>query len=1014
MKLPEVVDINITGRCNLHCSYCYGPPPDCSELALDDIERALDILSAGGTTGIVLTGGEPLVRDDIIDILVAMTRRGMKVALQTNATLLREKPETLELVDWLCMPLDGSSEQMVASVRGSPANFRAVVGALEWAASLPSKRFRIKIGTVVTQQNRFDLVNIASILSVHGVDVWKCHEIRPRGRAKENFHRLHVPGEEILQLLEVVRARHPKLNTHFSKRHFSRGAYLFLYPNGDLLAPTMESYRSLGTIFSLSDDFDYTEILNLHNYRANVQAAFLDTFINGGEERVVVDIFVRSPVLRRALQQTLAVFGIGHFGRAPIDVRFVNCEQNASRGDFEADVAILVPTGARTTLVSDIKDVLSIYPGIETWVWESPAVAAKFGGVVTELLLGLHHVRAVGTFPLVIDLLETIARDAPRCGSLVRAAYSKVPDCLLRESNEHIIDYLLLTDQLDRSLFRLSEQEWTALTNTVRGRLPVGATDIHAYYRGVLGNKLLHDIRVTARSLVNYLVCLRAFGDFHDAGDQKVRAVSERLALRLDIDAFYDQLDNLSAQIPVVGGGHSVPLGSLMAGLKILLIDDQPEPWDVLFSVCLGAEVSTATSAQEAAMKAGELEPFDLILLDLYMSHDGRPDGLDVLELYEEIEGCPPIIVFSSSESFANLRQINRSKNCHGFIGKVFDNPSDVLPYLDMKRVLSTAIEGKTVRAYLSRATVVEQIKRMADRFCTYSNSQVNVDTIRDYLSQFRSPRNIALALKVLAGTRFFRRRDISSIFFEQLESHITDPGRAILVDLGGVFDSSKLISYVQGDFLQTERYVPLAAANSLAQAMSLIEESHGRRDTLIFLDDLLGLGNQLGQIYCEWLDLPNPGKVDRRHVQPLESERVRNHFKTLRIYHFFLIAFLEGIETVTKFWAELGFQSAQIVPGIVTRECESCFNSSSLVFDDYQEAGEARDLFRRIGEELMESRTDLTPETRKARALGYGGSGKQFAFFYNVPTCTVTALWKEGTVSGAEWKPLFRRRRKE
>lgn len=83
--------ISITNRCNVRCFYCHhdGIIPQSYEMTADEIYRVAKIAADIGVGKIRLSGGEPLIRDDIVEIVSKISSIGFKdIALTTNGTLL--------------------------------------------------------------------------------------------------------------------------------------------------------------------------------------------------------------------------------------------------------------------------------------------------------------------------------------------------------------------------------------------------------------------------------------------------------------------------------------------------------------------------------------------------------------------------------------------------------------------------------------------------------------------------------------------------------------------------------------------------------------------------------------------------------------------------------------------------------------------------------------------------------------------------------------------------------------
>ncbi len=80
--------MEVTGRCNLKCDFCYNPEGVTAELNAQSYIRVADSLGSETGNGVTLTGGEPLLRSDLEDIAEIFSTRGFPVAVATNGTLL--------------------------------------------------------------------------------------------------------------------------------------------------------------------------------------------------------------------------------------------------------------------------------------------------------------------------------------------------------------------------------------------------------------------------------------------------------------------------------------------------------------------------------------------------------------------------------------------------------------------------------------------------------------------------------------------------------------------------------------------------------------------------------------------------------------------------------------------------------------------------------------------------------------------------------------------------------------
>jgi radical SAM protein with 4Fe4S-binding SPASM domain len=119
---PLAVHLEIIAACNLRCTHCFaGPLPRKTELSLAEMERLFAELAALGSFRLGLTGGEPLLRKDLLEIIDAATGHGLHPCLTTNGLLIDEaiarELGRRELV-WINVSLEGASARSNDRVRG--------------------------------------------------------------------------------------------------------------------------------------------------------------------------------------------------------------------------------------------------------------------------------------------------------------------------------------------------------------------------------------------------------------------------------------------------------------------------------------------------------------------------------------------------------------------------------------------------------------------------------------------------------------------------------------------------------------------------------------------------------------------------------------------------------------------------------------------------------------------------------------------------------------------------------
>ncbi len=128
---PLAAHLEIVGACNLTCTHCFAGvlPRHHHALTLPEMDRLFGDLARIGSFRLGLTGGEPLLRRDLFDIIDAATAHGLHPCLTTNGLLITEEVARefgrRDLV-WLNVSLEGPSAETNDAVRG-PGTFAAVL-----------------------------------------------------------------------------------------------------------------------------------------------------------------------------------------------------------------------------------------------------------------------------------------------------------------------------------------------------------------------------------------------------------------------------------------------------------------------------------------------------------------------------------------------------------------------------------------------------------------------------------------------------------------------------------------------------------------------------------------------------------------------------------------------------------------------------------------------------------------------------------------------------------------------
>ena len=164
-KKPVVV-WNVTRKCNLRCVHCYSHSEDrnyAGELSYDEGITLIDDLARFGSPVILFSGGEPLVRPDVLELIHHAVDRGLRAVLSTNGTLITKmiakKLKEIGL-SYVGISLDGLDDRHDA-FRGVQGTFLKVMKAIRNCMEMELKvglRFTITKRNFGDIQGIFDLV----------------------------------------------------------------------------------------------------------------------------------------------------------------------------------------------------------------------------------------------------------------------------------------------------------------------------------------------------------------------------------------------------------------------------------------------------------------------------------------------------------------------------------------------------------------------------------------------------------------------------------------------------------------------------------------------------------------------------------------------------------------------------------------------------------------------------------------------------------------------------------------
>jgi cyclic pyranopterin phosphate synthase len=205
--------VSVTDRCDLRCVYCMSPDmtflPKKELLTLDELERVCSLFVARGVRKLRLTGGEPLMRRDFLDLVRSLSRHLesgdlQELTLTTNGTQLSKY--AADLAAFGVRRINVSLDTLDADIFKRISCGGDVAPALEGIAVARAAGLKVKINAVVLRDlNEASLESLIEWSHARGMDITLI-ETMPLGDTGEDRTDQHVP-------LSRVRSRFEKRYT---------------------------------------------------------------------------------------------------------------------------------------------------------------------------------------------------------------------------------------------------------------------------------------------------------------------------------------------------------------------------------------------------------------------------------------------------------------------------------------------------------------------------------------------------------------------------------------------------------------------------------------------------------------------------------------------------------------------------------------------------------------------------------------------------------------------------------
>jgi AdoMet-dependent heme synthase len=187
---PFIAIWEVTQACDLACVHCRAsaqPNRNPLELSTDEGKHLIDQIAALEVPVFVLTGGDPIKRPDLFELISHARAVGVRVSLTPSATPLLTKEIIVRLKEAglarLAVSMDGASAETHDAFRGMSGSFARTLDSVRWANEIG---LPVQINTTFSRRNINETDSIVALMEKLKITLWSVLFLVPTGRGKLN------------------------------------------------------------------------------------------------------------------------------------------------------------------------------------------------------------------------------------------------------------------------------------------------------------------------------------------------------------------------------------------------------------------------------------------------------------------------------------------------------------------------------------------------------------------------------------------------------------------------------------------------------------------------------------------------------------------------------------------------------------------------------------------------------------------------------------------------------------
>src|SRR5579863_5284193 len=324
-EAPFLAIWEVTQSCDLACKHCRAaaqPIAHPDQLPTEEGKAVIDQIADMKIPIFVFTGGDPLKRPDLYELIRYAAGKGVHVAVTPSATPLLTREQIFKMkeagVVRLGISLDGSCPEIHDAFRGLPGAWARTIQAIEWAgeAGIP-----IQVHTTISRHNAHDLDNLCNLFEKLAIVMWNVFFLVPVGRGQlgdllsgeefeQVFGKIYELSQRVSFQIKTTEAMHYRrylLQHNLQERRMGHGHSHAVAAEYEAGAPTADAEARTHSWATrrVNDGKGFVFISHVGNV---YPSGFLPIHAGNVREKPLAEIYRNAPIFK-ALRNTSRLEG---------------------------------------------------------------------------------------------------------------------------------------------------------------------------------------------------------------------------------------------------------------------------------------------------------------------------------------------------------------------------------------------------------------------------------------------------------------------------------------------------------------------------------------------------------------------------------------------------------------------------------------------------------------------------------------------------------------------------------